>query len=1169
MRLETGDAAQRVVRVFVSSTFRDMQAEREELVKRIFPELRKLCEQRGVTWGEVDLRWGVTEEQKAEGKVLPICLAEIQGCRPYFIGLLGERYGWVPEEIPQELIEREPWLSEHRERSVTELEILHGVLNDPEMADHTLFYFRNPSYIESLPEAERDGYREVPSPEEVAQHGQEEAKRRAEERAEKLRALKSRIRESGLPLREEYPDPHALGQHVLEDLGGIIERLYPAGSEPDPLDREAAEHDALARSRAEVYIGGEAYFERLDRHVAGEGEPLVVVGDSGLGKSALLANWALRHRAAHPGVLVLMHFIGASPRSAEWAPMLRRIMGELARRFEIEGEIPDDPAELRVAFANWLHMAAERGRVVLILDALNQLEDREGAPDLVWLPPVIPANVRLVCSTLPGRPLEELRRRGWPTLEVEPLAQAERERLVIDYLGQYRKALARPQVERIAAAPQSANPLYLRALLEELRLWGRHETLEEAIDRYLGADGSADLYKRILARYEADYERDRSGLVGDAMTLLWAARRGLSEAELLEVLGTDGEPLPSAYFSPLYLAAEQSLVSRAGLLGFSHDYLREAIGDRYLPTEEQQRAAHLRLADYFEARDPGMRRLDELPWQLVEASAWERLGTLLSDLPFLESAWDHDEYEVKAYWARLEANSPFRLVESYRPVREHPERHGDYLWTIGSLLKDTGHLADALPLREHLVEHYRELGDQVWLQASLGNQALILAVQGQVEEALALHEEAEQICRELGHLSGLSVSLGNQALLLYRRGELEKAMALHQEEERICHELGDRAGLSESLGNQALILKARGDLEEAMALQKEKERICRELGDRTGISMSLANQGLILHLQGQLDEAMALLKEQERICRELGDRNELQRSLGNQALILKARGELEEALALQKEKERICRELGDRASLQVSLGNQAMILYSRGELEDAMALLKEQERICRELGDQAGLQTSLGSQALILTARGELDEAMALHEEEERICRELGDRHGLHRSLGNQALIMKTRGNLDEAMTLLTEQERICRELGDRAGLQASLGNRALIFAELGDLDEAMAVHQEEERICRELGDRAGLQVSLGNQAMMLCQRGELDQGLTLLKEQERICRELDHLVGLATSLANQAVALCDMGRAEAGLPLVEEGHRLCDDHGLALVDRMRVVQDYVRSRMG
>ena len=149
--LRTVVPKQRVVRVFISSTFRDMQEEREELVKHIFPQIRKMCEQRGVTWVEVDLRWGITEEQANRGEVLPICLAEIERCRPYFIGLLGQRYGWVPEQISDELVNQQRWLAEHRERSVTELEILHGVLNNPEMANRACFYFRNPAYVESLP----------------------------------------------------------------------------------------------------------------------------------------------------------------------------------------------------------------------------------------------------------------------------------------------------------------------------------------------------------------------------------------------------------------------------------------------------------------------------------------------------------------------------------------------------------------------------------------------------------------------------------------------------------------------------------------------------------------------------------------------------------------------------------------------------------------------------------------------------------------------------------------------------------------------------------------------------------------------------------------------------------------------------------------------------------
>ncbi len=46
-----------VVRVFVSSTFREMMRERDLLVKQVFPELRCKCAKRFVTFAEVDLRF--------------------------------------------------------------------------------------------------------------------------------------------------------------------------------------------------------------------------------------------------------------------------------------------------------------------------------------------------------------------------------------------------------------------------------------------------------------------------------------------------------------------------------------------------------------------------------------------------------------------------------------------------------------------------------------------------------------------------------------------------------------------------------------------------------------------------------------------------------------------------------------------------------------------------------------------------------------------------------------------------------------------------------------------------------------------------------------------------------------------------------------------------------
>jgi hypothetical protein len=48
--------SRRELRVFLSSTFRDMQFERNYLVKHIFPELKLACRARHVEFIEVDFR---------------------------------------------------------------------------------------------------------------------------------------------------------------------------------------------------------------------------------------------------------------------------------------------------------------------------------------------------------------------------------------------------------------------------------------------------------------------------------------------------------------------------------------------------------------------------------------------------------------------------------------------------------------------------------------------------------------------------------------------------------------------------------------------------------------------------------------------------------------------------------------------------------------------------------------------------------------------------------------------------------------------------------------------------------------------------------------------------------------------------------------------------------
>ena len=67
----------------------------------------------------------------------------------------------------------------------------------------------------------------------------------------------------------------------------------------------------------------------------------MVTGESGVGKSALLANWALEYRAHHPQNLLIPHFIGTTPASTDWAAMVRRILEEFNRRLSLKVEITD------------------------------------------------------------------------------------------------------------------------------------------------------------------------------------------------------------------------------------------------------------------------------------------------------------------------------------------------------------------------------------------------------------------------------------------------------------------------------------------------------------------------------------------------------------------------------------------------------------------------------------------------------------------------------------------------------------------------------------------------------------------------------------------------------------------------------------------------------------
>jgi len=780
----------REIRVFLSSTFRDFMQERDLLVKQVFPALRRRARERGVELVDVDLRWGITQEQSEQGQVIGICLAEIERCRPYFIGMLGERYGWTPavDDYPAEVLEREPWLQQHRGgASVTELEILHGVLNDPEMAGRAFFYFRDPAWSQAQTEP---GY--------VCETAQEAAR---------LAELKQRIRSSGFPVVEALADPQAIAERIETDLWALIDRLFPEEDQPDALEREARKHADYRRSRtgARQYIGGEAYITQLERWIEHGAQQILITGESGSGKSALIANWMERHAQEHPGDLVYAHHLGCTNDANALRPMLGRLIDTASEQL-LEAEVitealavPEDWWELVAKVAETLQTLGrwcqQKGRRwIWVLDGLDRL-DSDDQNALPWLPLKMPDGVQVVTSALAGPAREILIERGYTTLTIEPLATAEKEQLIQRYLQRYTKELDGGLRQQILNHRLAGSPLFLKVLLEELRQCGRHDTLKEQLDFYLSSQTVDDLYEGVLERLENDGSGEA---VRKVMTALWASRAGLTEPELLAI--TD---LKQLQWAPIDLALEKAFGRNGNRLVFDHDYLRIAVQDRYLSTEELRRQAHSGLADWYQEHDGWDERdSEELPWQLQQAGRLEELyDWLLKPWVLAKLQWDRGSRETINYWLLVKDWADGELDEFIAEaveteIAKRKNDIEDQIWfvdRIAALLDEAGLYRELLLRLRTLsleLEEATEGRDEASMLASLAWLARAHHVMGNHEEAEPLYQRClEAHERLLGpeHPSTLT-TVGNLAGLFQDKGDYEQAEAYYQR----CLEASER-----------------------------------------------------------------------------------------------------------------------------------------------------------------------------------------------------------------------------------------------------------------------------------------------------------------------------------------------------------------------------------------
>jgi hypothetical protein len=293
-------------------------------------------------------------------------------------------------------------------------------------------------------------------------------------------------------------------------------------------------------------------------------------------------------------------------------------------------------------------------RWIWVLDGIDRLDpDNQNA--LPWLPLTIPDGVVIVASALECPAREILLERKFKTHTIAPLKAREQDALIRQYLGRYTKRLIAELRQAILSHPLAGSPLFLRVLLEELRQCGRYETLADQLDGYLSAQTVDDLYERILERLEVDTSSES---VHKVMTALWASRAGLGEEELLSM--ADLAPLE---WAPIDLALEEALARNGNRLVFDHNYLRKAVEDRYLPTEEEKRQAHSSLAKWIRSdKHRKQQSLQEYMHQLVLSEQLSTAREIFADtrlIPaLLEAIPDH---VLCTTWQTISPNGTERL----------------------------------------------------------------------------------------------------------------------------------------------------------------------------------------------------------------------------------------------------------------------------------------------------------------------------------------------------------------------------------------------------------------------------------------------------------------------------------------------------------------------------
>ena len=608
--------------IFVSSSFKDMQAERDAIQRITLPAVKEKARAHGDNISFCDLRWGINtaelDEKESNSKVLDVCLDEIDRSDTPMVVILGDRYGWDPDDIyieaaaDKKRIDKN-WLKNEMsvdklKISVTSLEIAYGALLNEDKLKNTLFYFRNLS----------DN-----APEYCKNEGENK-----EEHTKKLEALKARIiervgKDRVHTYNVDYVDGRFIGvdefaYDLAEEIKKALEEEWKELEGLTPFQREIRLHRKFALDKSAAFSSREGVIRSIRKRLDDGGESVLCLkASSGSGKSMLMSRLFCTLEAEGENCLLL--FCGLTSESNDAMDILRKTVyyleevlclphvsesavtgGEGASAVGRDGKAISEKDALRDRLEELCIKCDDEGKgVYVLIDAVDQLADDQNREELAFLPRRACKSVKFIISCLPG--LDTL---SYPVEGIRAMDDGDKLLVVNKILESHGKSLEQAVIDKMLAHEDSGNPMFLSLLVQRLIMMdardfdviNKNEGSMAAITErqlYIINNCPGTLEEMSYALLLEAGDRINSGLTMRAAELLAVSRHGLRAEDLEELIGEDWLRIDFSHF--INYMSESFIRRDDGRYDFSHKCFR----DGFLMLCKDRVAVHREILEHL------------------------------------------------------------------------------------------------------------------------------------------------------------------------------------------------------------------------------------------------------------------------------------------------------------------------------------------------------------------------------------------------------------------------------------------------------------------------------------------------------------------------------------------------------------------------------------------